>query len=66
MADRQIVIRTAGALADDDILRILINRYDDNIVYVNIEQDSILCDIDTPEEYARLKAIYTPGEQPER
>jgi len=53
------------ALGDDDILRALINRHANNIIYVNIKQDHILYDLDTPAEYARLKRAYENEKQTE-
>lgn len=53
-------------LEGDDILRTLINRHVSNIIYVNIKQESILYDLDTPAEYSRLKQVYAPGKQAEK
>ena len=39
------------ALPEDGSLREIMNRYKDNIGYVNVDTDSILGDVDTPDEY---------------
>jgi molybdenum cofactor cytidylyltransferase len=43
-------------LGSDDSLRTLLNKYADDIEYLNISTDVILQDMDTPEAYARLAA----------
>jgi molybdenum cofactor cytidylyltransferase len=48
------------ALNDHESLRMLLDRNASGIVYVNIESDAILGDMDTPEEYERLRAL-TPS-----
>jgi molybdenum cofactor cytidylyltransferase len=39
------------ALPEDGSLREILNRYQDRIGYVNVDTDSILGDVDTPDEY---------------
>jgi molybdenum cofactor cytidylyltransferase len=38
----------------DETLRTLVRRHEPSIVYVNVESDAILRDIDTPADYANL------------
>jgi len=44
------------ALAQDDTLRTVMNRHGAAIVYVTVDDDAILRDMDTPEAYAELRA----------
>ena len=44
------------ALGEDESLRVLLNRQGNGIVYVNIESDLILRDMDTLAEYERLRS----------
>lgn len=43
------------ALSEDETLRTLIDRYADNIVYVNMKSDAVLLDMDSPDAYAQLR-----------
>jgi molybdenum cofactor cytidylyltransferase len=43
------------ALTEDESLRTLLSRFEDDIVYLNLETDLILRDMDTPAEYERLR-----------
>lgn len=43
------------ALNEDESLRVLLNSYADEIIYVNLNSDFILRDMDTPAEYERLR-----------
>ncbi|MBZ0295148.1 MAG: NTP transferase domain-containing protein, partial [Anaerolineae bacterium] len=38
-------------LPEDGSLRVIMDRYKDHIGYVNVDTDSILGDVDTPDEY---------------
>lgn len=49
------------ALPTDATLRSLINRHAGAIRYVQCDTDAILTDIDTPDDYARLKDETMPG-----
>ena len=44
------------ALAEDETLRTVVNCHNTEIVYVNVEDDAILRDMDTPEAYAALRS----------
>jgi len=44
------------ALTDDETLRTVVNRHTEAICYVNVEDDAILRDMDTPDAYAELRA----------
>jgi molybdenum cofactor cytidylyltransferase len=44
------------ALALDETLRTLLQKNQQHITYVNVENDSILRDIDTPDDYRALAA----------
>ncbi|HXF64109.1 MAG TPA: nucleotidyltransferase family protein [Caldilineaceae bacterium] len=44
------------ALSLDDTLRTLVRRHEQSIVYVTVETDAILRDMDTPGDYAGLRA----------
>lgn len=44
------------ALPEDETLRTVVNRHTEAIVYVNVEDDAILRDMDTPEAYAALRS----------
>lgn len=50
------------ALAPDDMLRTVVNRHSQEIVYVEVESDAILHDMDTPDEYAARKAEISASE----
>lgn len=43
------------ALTDEETLRTVVNRHADSIVYVNVDDDAILRDMDTPEAYEALR-----------
>ena len=45
------------ALGAEASLRTLLVRYTDEIRYVNVEDDAILRDMDTPADYASLKKV---------
>lgn len=44
------------ALSQDETLRTVMNRHSAAIIYVNVDNDAILRDMDTPEAYAELRA----------
>lgn len=44
------------ALGPDETLRTVVNRHADRIVYVNVDTDAILRDMDTPADYAALRS----------
>ena len=43
------------ALGPDDTLRSVMRRHDQDVVYVDVDTDAILRDLDTPDDYARLR-----------
>jgi molybdenum cofactor cytidylyltransferase len=49
------------ALNEDETLRTVVNRHADAIVYVNVNDDAILRDMDTPAAYAALRAREARG-----
>lgn len=48
-------------LGGDDTLRDLLNRYTEDIIYVEVETDAIRRDMDTPAEYEATKRRYEAG-----
>lgn len=48
-------------LAEGETLRDLMRRHDDRVVYVTVDSDAILFDIDTPADYQHLRATSRPA-----
>ncbi len=46
------------ALPADDTLRTLVNRHPDCITYINMEDNAVLLDMDSPTDYERLRARF--------
>lgn len=44
------------ALSQNETLRTVMNRHNTAIIYVNVDNDAILRDMDTPEAYSELRA----------
>lgn len=51
------------ALGEDETLRIILKRHETIITYVNVDDDAILRDMDTPEAYAALRQQAVDSEQ---